>query len=263
MKPFVVQFVIILYSFTTFAQNKNMNTTPKMKVEIWSDIMCPFCYIGKRNLEAALKQFPDTAMLEIEWKSFQLDPSIPAKTDKNVYQYLAERKGWSMEQTMKIHQNVVQMAKDAGLTYNFDSAVVANSFDAHRLIQLAKEKGLGDNAEERLFSAYFTEGKNFGNHDTLLELGKEIGLKEEDIKKALADDVYAYKVKQDIAEAQHIGVTGVPFFVFDRKYAISGAQPVELFMQTLQQSVQDWKKNNPHSMDVKQGAVCTPEGDCK
>jgi len=127
-----------------------------MTIEIWSDIMCPFCYIGKRNFESALDQFKGKENVQIIWKSFQLDPTIPENFDEkiNVYQYLADRKGMSYEQSVRLHESVVRTAKEAGLTYNFDKAIIANSFNAHRLIQLAKEKGLGDQAEERLFLAY-------------------------------------------------------------------------------------------------------------
>ncbi|HOY05393.1 MAG TPA: DsbA family oxidoreductase [Saprospiraceae bacterium] len=237
----------------------------KMKVEVWSDIMCPFCYIGKRNYESALQQFSGHNDVEIVWKSFQLDPSIPEKMDgpENVYQYLAQRKGFSYEQSVQMHENVVRTAKNAGLTYNFDKAVVANSFNAHRMIQLAKTKGLGDAAEERLFSAYFTEGKNFGSPEVLVELGKEIGLTEADVHEALANDTYAAAVKRDIQEAQSLGVNGVPFFVFDRKYAISGAQPPAAFLQALEKSFGEWREVNPvTTLEVEQGAVCTPEGNC-
>lgn len=207
-----------------------------MKVEIWSDIMCPFCYIGKRHFEAALQQYAGAGEVEIEWHSFQLDPEIPRSGTgkKNVYEYLAERKGMSVADSEKMHEGVVRMAQKAGLTYNFNKAIVANSFDAHRLIQLAKEKGLGDAMEERLFAAYFTEGKDFGDHATLLALGKEVGLAENEMTAALASDDYAYKVNQDIQEAAELGIRGVPFFVFNRQYGVSGAQPVEVFVKTLE-----------------------------
>ncbi len=224
-----------------------MTTEPKMKVEVWSDIICPFCYIGKRNYEAALELFADRNNVEIEWHSFQLDPTISASPEEksNIYQYLADRKGISYEQSVKMHQGVIQTAKAAGLTYNLDKAIVANSYDAHKMIQLAKTKGLGDEAEERLFIAYFTEGVDIGDPQQLLKLGQEIGLIEEEITAAIESDEYAYKVKQDIQEAQSIGVTGVPFFVFNRKYAISGAQPPSLFLQTLEKSFKEWRTNNP------------------
>lgn len=241
------------------------STTNKMKVEVWSDIMCPFCYIGKRNYEAGLKQFADSSNIEIIWKSFQLDPTIPTEpVDENVYQYLADKKGMSYERSVQMHEGVIQMAKQAGLEYNFDKAVIVNSFQAHRMIQLAKTKDLGDAAEERLFLAYFTEGKNFGSADVLVELGKDIGLTEAEVKNALSDDAFAYKVRQDIQEAQQLGVSGVPFFVFNRKYAVSGAQPPQAFLETLEKSFSEWRKDNPASpFEVSNGPSCTTDGICE
>lgn len=251
---------------TTQTIQTTIPVTAKMKVEVWSDIMCPFCYIGKRHYEAALKQFADSSNVEIVWKSFQLDPTTPEHFDKkmSINEYLSERKGISVSQAKAMNNQVAQMAKEAGLNYNLDNAVISNSFKAHRVIQLAKTKGLGDAIEERLFKAYFTEGKDFGDTATLIALGKEIGLSEADVNTALTNDDYAYKVKQDIQEAQTLGVSGVPFFVFDRKYGVSGAQPVDVFVQTLQKSFAEWRKANPAvELKVTGGNVCTPEGECK
>lgn len=206
-----------------------------MKIEIWSDIMCPFCYIGKRHLETALSQFPDQKF-EIEWKSFQLDPTIVPQPGKNVYEYLAERKGMSVEESKQMHAGVVARAAEVGLDYNFEKAVISNSFEAHRLIQLAKTKGLGDTIEETFFKAYFTEGRDLNDNNTLVELCVGIGLNALDVKEVLEDKTkFANAVRNDISEAQQIGVRGVPFFVFDRKYAVSGAQPIEHFEQTIRE----------------------------
>ena len=226
-----------------------------MKVEIWSDIMCPFCYIGKRNFEAALNEFDAKNEIEIEWKSFQLDPTIPKSFEKKVstYEYLAERKGMPVERSKEMHDNIVETARKVGLTYNFEKAVVANSFDAHKLIQLAKTKGLGDAAEESLFKAYFSNGQDMSDHSTLIRLGKEIGLNEEEITAALVSEEFEAKVNFDVSEGSQLGVTGVPFFVFDRKYAVSGAQPIETFLNALKQS---------HAESKNEGANCTPGGGC-
>jgi protein disulfide-isomerase len=240
---------------------ENMETlTPKenfqkMKVEVWSDIMCPFCYIGKRHYEVALKKFANANQIEIVWRSYQLDPSLPKPASKlNAYQYLAQRKGMSYEQSVSLHKNVIEMAKEAGLTYDYDKAVVANSFDAHRLIQLAKKYNLGDEAEERLFKAYFT----------LTVLGKEIGLDEKLVTATLNSNEYADAVNIDIKEAEKIGVQGVPFFVFNRKYAVSGAQPDSVFLETLQKSFKEWhSENSAIKLDVIEGKVCAPNKDCK
>ncbi|MFT3705879.1 MAG: DsbA family oxidoreductase [Agriterribacter sp.] len=240
------------------------NSTTKMKVEIWSDIMCPFCYIGKRKFESALNGFDGAEHVEIEWHSFQLDPTIQTGHGKNLYQYLSERKGIPYQQSVEMHKQVTAMAKEAGLDYQFDKAVVANSFDAHRLIQFAKTKSLGDAAEERLFHAYFTEGKDFSNHDTLVELGKDIGLDADEITKVLSGNAYTKNVKDDIEEAAQIGVRGVPFFVFNRTFAVSGAQPSDVFSKALQQSFDDWNKHQPlNVLEVAEGSVCAPGDDCK
>lgn len=208
-----------------------------MKIEIWSDIMCPFCYIGKRHFEEALKQFKPEGNIEIEWHSFQLDPTIQTEGKKeNVYDYIARRKGMSHEHSVKLHERVVQMANSAGLEYNFDKAIVANSFDAHRIIQLAKEYKKGDEIEEAFFKAYFTEGKDLGDHTVLTEIASWVGLPEGEIARALTSDDYSYKVRQDIVEAEMLGITSVPFFVFDRKYGVAGAQPVEAFVETMKKA---------------------------
>ncbi|MES2837407.1 MAG: DsbA family oxidoreductase [Bacteroidota bacterium] len=237
----------------------------KMKVEIWSDIMCPFCYIGKRHYEKALSQFAFAKHIELEWHSYQLDPSIPKQTEKiNVYEYLAQRKGISKQQSEAMHKNVISMAQEAGLTYNFDIAVVANSFDAHRVIQLAKKHNLGDEAEERFFKAYFSEGADVSDAATLIKLGKEIGLNEEEVSKVVNSDAYSTEVKNDIAMAQQISVQGVPFFVFNRKYGVSGAQPDSAFLDVLNKSFSEWKTQNKISdLEITEGKVCTPEKDCE
>lgn len=208
-----------------------------MKIEIWSDIICPFCYIGKRQLETALEQFPDNEF-EIEWKSFQLDPSITPQPEKDVYTYLAERKGMSVEQSKEMHKGVADRAKSVGLDYNFDKAVISNSLEAHRIIQLAKTKKLGDEMEEIFFKAYFTEGRDLNDGPTLIELAEKAGLSKNDVLEVLeSESLYLREVQSDIKEAQEIGVQGVPFFVFDRKYAVSGAQPVEAFVQTIKEGL--------------------------
>lgn len=248
------------------ANTMEKTTATKMQVEIWSDIMCPFCYIGKRHYEAALNAFADRNDVEIVWKSFQLDPDIPAVASKpeNVYEYLAKRKGMSYDQSVRMHQNVAEMAKKAGLEYNFDKTIIANSFDAHKVIQLAKTKGLGDAIEERFFKAYFTEGRDLADSATLAELGGDIGLDRQEVLNALNDDHYAYLVNQDIMEARQIGVTGVPFFVFNRKYAVSGAQPADAFLKTMEKAFAEWRRDNPRTkLDISEGPSCTPEGLCE
>ncbi|XHR95779.1 DsbA family protein [Mucilaginibacter sp. UC70_90] len=235
-----------------------------MKVEIWSDVMCPFCYIGKRRFEEALTGFEDKEQIEIEWKSFQLNPDLKTNPNISINQYLADIKGWTLDHAEQMNDHVTQMAAQAGLTYNFSKSVVANSFNAHRLAHLAKKHGLGDAAEEALFRAYFTEGRNIDDTETLIEMGKSIGLNTEEIKQTLESDTYADEVKHDIAEAQYLGVRGVPFFVMNRKYAVSGAQEVAVFKDTLTKAFTGWQEENPKpAFDTIEGESCSLDGDCK
>lgn len=215
-----------------------------MKIEIWSDVMCPFCYIGKRNFEAALAQFPEKEKIQVEWKSFQLDPSAPEEASESQEEYLMKRKGMSRAQVQDMTHRITQMAKEVGLEYNLDKSILVNSGKAHQLIQYAKTKNLGDEIEERLFKAYFTEGLNIADLDTLTQLGKEIGLDANELQEAFTNDQYKYLMTQDLQEGEYLGVRGVPFFVFDRKYGISGAQPPQAFMETLQQSFAEWQGGN-------------------
>jgi len=223
----------------SMAQVNNMST--KITVEIWSDVVCPFCYIGKRNFEHALNQFDGKEDVEIVWRSFQLNPDTPENSTQTSYEYLAESKGITLKQSIEMHDNVIKMAKKAGLNYNYDKAVVANTFKAHQLLQFAKTRGLGNEAKECLLSAYFIEGKNIGDTSVLIELGKAIGLTEVDVNEALSNSLYAEKVVADIQEAQNLGITGVPFFVINRKYGISGAQPVDVFLENLKKMNEELK----------------------
>ena len=217
----------------------------KMKVDIWSDIRCPFCYIGKRKFEKALAKFPQKDKVELEWHSFELDPGMKTQAGVNLYDYLASRKNITRESSVQLHRQVTETASQVGLTYNFDNAVVANSFDAHRLIQLAKLNGLGDAAEERLFKAYFSEGKDISDHLTLIILGDEIGLDGRLVKQMLDSDALTDEVRYDERQAGELGINGVPFFVINDRYGVSGAQQPEVFLQTLEKAWQEYERDNP------------------
>lgn len=234
-----------------------------MQVEIWSDIMCPFCYIGKRRFENALKSFPNAEEIEVIWKSYQLDPNQEDVPGKSVNQYLAERKGWTVEYAREMNKYVTDMAAGEGLVYDMDKAVVANSFNAHRLIQMAKTKGLGDAAEEAFFNAYFTKGININDAAEIMAIGVSIGLNEQDIADMLDSGQFVNEVRADAAEAAMFGARGVPFFVFNRKYAISGAQPNEAFSQVLTTAFGDWKLTQENSpVVIKDGDMCDTNGNC-
>ena len=222
----------------------------KMKVDIWSDIRCPFCYIGKRKFERALAQFPQKDKVEVEWHSFELDPGMKTQAGVNLYDYLASRKNITRESSVQLHRQVTETASQVGLTYNFDNTVVANSFDAHRLIQLAKLNGLGDAAEERLFKAYFSEGKDISDHLTLIILGDEIGLDGKLVKQMLDSDALTDEVRYDERQAGELGINGVPFFVINDRYGVSGAQQPEIFLQTLEKAWQEYEKENPAAKEA-------------
>ena len=213
--------------------------TNKMQVKIWSDVRCPFCYIGKKKFEHALEKFPHKDKVEVVWKSFQLDPTLKTDTTLNTLDYFVNTKGVSKEQAKQMFAGATQMAKAEGLDFNLEESVPANSFKAHRLIQFAKSKGLGNEIEEALFKAHFEEGVNIDDTDALIKVATSIDLSAIEVENTLTSDAYSYDVKQDEMEARNIGVRGVPFFVFEDKYAVSGAQSSEVFLQYLEKSWED------------------------
>ena len=215
----------------------------KMKVDIWSDLMCPFCYMGKRKFETALDSLFLKDDVEVVWHSFQLNPNQKAEPEKDVYSHLAELKGQTMEWSVMVHDNMTKAAKLIGLEYHFDRAKVANSFDAHRVIQLAKKYNLTDELEERYFKAYFTDGELMSDHATLIRLATEAGLPQEEVIQVLETGQYSQEVINDGAEARRLGANGVPFFVMDRKYAVSGAQEPGVFKETLEKALEEWNYN--------------------
>jgi predicted DsbA family dithiol-disulfide isomerase len=220
--------------------NKN-----KMKIEVWSDIMCPFCYIGKRKLDMALALFKDAQNIEVIWKSFQLIPDMITTPGKNINQILSEEKGISLEHAKSMNDYVSEMAAQTGLSYKFDIAIPANTFNAHRLSHLAKQHGLQNEIEEKLFAAYFTEGRNIDDIKTLVEIGTETGLNSVETESALSGDKYEEEVRYDIYEAKQSGIRSVPFFLFNNKQTISGAQDNAVFMLTLTKAYNDFLQTTP------------------
>lgn len=204
-----------------------------MKVEIWSDVMCPFCYIGKRRFEKALEA-EGIKDAEVIYRSFLLDPELATDANKNVTEHLAEKKEISLEEAKKMNEYVTQMAAEEGLSYDLENAVVANSRNAHRLLHFAKAKGKQAEFKEALLNSYFEAAKNIDNLVTLKSIGEQVGLDTEEISKVYNSSEYTEEVIKDIQRAQQIGVRGVPFFVFNEKFALSGAQPVDTFKQAIQ-----------------------------
>jgi len=210
-----------------------------MKIEIWSDVVCPFCYIGKRKLEKSIAKMPFKDSIEIEWKSFMLNPNARTQPEINSQEHLAKSKGWTLEQTKQISNQVTTMAAEEGLEYHLDKTIVANSINSHRLLHLAKSKSLGSEMKERLLKAYFTEGLNIDDEETLVKLGEEVGLKDSEVREVLDNSLFQDGIENDFRESREIGVQGVPFFVIDRKYGVSGAQPDAVFDDSLKKA---WDK---------------------
>ena len=213
-----------------------------MKVEIWSDFVCPFCYIGKRRFEQALAKFPHKNHVEVIYRSFELDPHAARDSKHDTHEMLAAKYGMSYEQAQAMTNNVAQQAAGVGLTFHFNTAIQTNTFDAHRLMYFAASHGKMHTMTERLLQAHFTDSEHIGNHKILVALAKEIGLDPNETANMLAGEEYAEEVRKDEQEARTIGVQGVPFFVINRKYAISGAQPSEVFLSALEKA---WSEEQP------------------
>ncbi len=233
-----------------------------MEVKIWSDIRCPFCYIGKRKFEKALEKFPHNDKVKVIWQSFELDPDLETNTGVSAIDHLSQAKGISKAQAEGMQQHVANIAKEVGLDFNNKNTIVANSFNAHRLIQLAMTKGLGNEMEEALFKAHFVEGKNIADNQTLIKTGVSIGLDESVVKKILTSDAFAKEVKQDEKQAQSIGIKGVPFFVLNNKYAVSGAQSPDTFLDVLEQTWEEMEKENS-PLIITEGEACSTDGNCQ
>ncbi|WBX97338.1 DsbA family oxidoreductase [Chryseobacterium gambrini] len=229
-----------------------------MKVEIWSDVMCPFCYIGKNNFEKALENLPFKDQVEVEWKSFQLDPTLDPKETKTTSEYFKEKKGFPEAQAQQMIAQVKQMGSGAGIDFNFEKALITNTFSAHKLLHLAKKYNKANEMEEALFIAHFVDGKNVGDVETLVNIAGSLGIDREEAQKVLASEEYHQEISSDITEARNNGVSGVPFFVLNGKYAVSGAQPVELFASALQQTYNETVTPLQNLSD--NGASCDTDG---
>ncbi|MFD7508434.1 DsbA family oxidoreductase [Streptomyces sp. NPDC059853] len=204
-----------------------------MRIDVWSDVVCPWCFIGKRRLESALARYEHVGEVEVRWHSFQLDPTHPAGLREPTAAMLVRKKGLAPEQVREMQQRVTELAAAEGLRYDLDRSISVNTLDAHRLLQLADRGGLGGAAHERLLTAHLCEGETVDDLDTLVRLGVEAGLDEAETRRALESGAYADEVAADVAEARRIGVSGVPFFVLDGTYGVSGAQPVDTFLHAL------------------------------
>jgi predicted DsbA family dithiol-disulfide isomerase len=235
-----------------------------MQVEIWSDVVCPWCYIGKRRFESALASFEHEDEVEVVWRSFELDPRAPQERTGDYASRLAKKYGMSEDRAMASLHHMTDVAAEEGLEFDFARTRAGNTFDAHRVLHLALERGgpeVQGAAKERFLQAYFTEGEAIGDPDVLVRLAGEAGLDEADVKDALAGDAYAEHVRADESAAEELGISGVPFFLVDRKFAVSGAQSVEVFTRALERA---WAKSHPVIEvigDAADGDACD-DGSC-
>ena len=205
-----------------------------MDVEIWSDVNCPWCYIGKRRFETAMAGFAHAAEVNLTWRSFELDPEAPAEQPGNGASMLSEKYGVPLEQAREMEDNVTRIAAADGLEYDLERSRIGSSFNAHRLIQMARRHGLQDEMKERLFRARFTEGRLISDLETLVQLGSEVGLGGAEVRTMLAGDDFAADVREDELTAHQLGISGVPMFVIDRAFGMSGAQPAEQLQALLE-----------------------------
>jgi predicted DsbA family dithiol-disulfide isomerase len=208
----------------------------RLQVEIWSDVVCPWCYIGKRRFEAALEQFEHRDDVEVVWRSFELDRSAPARREGDYVTRLADKYGTGADEANAMIERITNVGQSVGLDMRFDLAQHGNTFDAHRLLHLARDRGVQDAVKERFMEAYFTEGRPIGDRDTLVQLAAEAGLDADEARAALEGDAYTAEVRADEEEAGRLGATGVPFFVVGRRFAVSGAQATDLFSEVLERA---------------------------
>ncbi|KAI7260610.1 hypothetical protein KC345_g10027 [Hortaea werneckii] len=204
-----------------------------MRIDIWSDYACPFCYIGKRRLEHALSQFQGRDKVEVVFRSFQLDPNARTDETRDIHEILAGKYGMTRDKAKAMNAQLAEQAQGVGLEFNFDTIRSTNTFDAHRLSHYAAAKGKAPQMTERLLRAYFTDSLNLGDRKVLAELAAEVGLDQAEAAAVLDTDAYRDQVNADLEEGQRLNITGVPFFVFNNKYAVSGAQPGPVFTEVL------------------------------
>ncbi|GGW38036.1 DsbA family oxidoreductase [Arenibacter certesii] len=230
-----------------------------MEISIWSDIRCPFCYIGKRRFEEALGKFEHADKVNVVWKSFELDPNLQTRTDIGAIDHFCESKGVGREQAMQMFNGAAQMAKEVGIDFKLDQSVPANSLKAHRLMHYAQSKDKSGDIKEALFNAHLVAGKNIDDIDFLVELASANGLNGEEVRTMLQSEDFTYEVRQDQMEARNLGVSGVPFFVLNSKYGVSGAQPTEVFLDTLEKA---WENHLEEVQQVETGGSCDIDGNC-
>lgn len=232
-----------------------------MTIEIWSDIVCPWCYIGKRRFERALARFTHRDQVSVVWRSWQLDPTAPRQFEGTVNDVVAQKYGASEAQAAAIHEHLTALAAAEGLTFRFDRAGYGNTFDAHRLIHLGLEHGVQGHLKERLLRAYFTEGVPIGDPESLVDVVTEVGLDADRVRAVLAGKDYAEDIRGDHHRGTAFGVTGVPFLVINEKYTVSGAQSLQVYADVLERA---WADSHPATQvgSSESGAGLCDDGHC-
>ena len=233
-----------------------------MNISIWSDIRCPFCYIGKRKFEAALSKFPHKDAITIEWKSFELDPTLETNTNISSMNHFIESKGVDADYASEMFNKVTEMASEVGLNFNLNNVVVANSLNAHRLLHFSKSLNRSNELKEALLKAHLEEGKNIDDLYVLSEIASSVGIDKNDSKTVLTSEQYTYDVRQDQMEARNLGINGVPFFVINNKYGISGAQPERVFTENLEKIWEETNKSPLKMDEVSNDNACDINGNC-
>lgn len=231
-----------------------------MKVEIWSDYVCPFCYIGRRRFEKSLEKFPHHQHIIVEYKSYELAPDAEIDPNVNYYESLAAKFGISVEEAILSSDRINKQAEAAGLLFDFDKMKPTNTFDAHRLAKFAANHGKGKEMTERLLQAYFTDSHHISDHDVLQKLALEVGLDKEKVTRLLKSKYYSARVREDEDDAQIIGVKTVPFFVFNEEHAVAGLQTTEVFTEILEQLWETREEDQNSSVKKTQTTYCTGEG---
>lgn len=237
-----------------------------MKIEVWTDIMCPYCHIGKIHYEKALEQFDHADEIELEWKAFQLNTNLPDNGNGiPVKDYLVNQVGYPEEGIKSMYANLEKLSDEAGIFFNLQNAVAANTNDAHRLIKLAATKGQDSVVLAKLSKAYFEEAKDYSDRNLLISIGKESGFEEKEIVDMLNSDDYKYEIKQDMQEAANLGFDTVPTFLMDKRQAIVGSEPVSLFVDVLNKTYNSWKKRESETIkpEVIKGKSCAADGTCE
>jgi len=231
----------------------------ELRIDVWSDIACPWCFVGKRRLERALKEFPHASEVAIVWHAFELDPAAPKERDTSIShaERIGRKYGMTVEQAQRSIDRLSETARAEGLSFDFEHIRSGNTFDAHRLVHLGHERGVQGAVKERFLRAYLEEGALMSDHGTLVRLAVEAGLAEREVTDVLSGDLYAHEVRADEAEAHELGISGVPCFVLGGRFAVTGAQSPQVMLSALHHA---WSEHKNASPEMSEGAVCGPDG---